>query len=53
MNDQVTLCEAQILTGPQFSEPMRVETARPNGPDGWIAGRSSLGAIPQSRVDPA
>ena len=38
MNDQVTLCEAQILTGPQFSEPMRVETARPNGPDGWIAG---------------
>ena len=38
MNDQVALCEGQILTGPQFSEPMRVETARPNGSDGWNAG---------------
>lgn len=28
----------QILTGPLFNEPMRVETVRPNGPDTWVAG---------------
>ena len=28
----------QILTGPLFNEPMRVETVRPNGPDGWTVG---------------
>jgi hypothetical protein len=28
----------QILKGALFSEPMRVETVRANGPDGWIAG---------------
>ena len=38
MNDQVALCEGQILTGPQFSEPMRVETVRPNGLDAWNVG---------------
>ena len=30
--------EGQILTGPLFSEPMQVETVRPNGPDVWVAG---------------
>ena len=30
--------EGQILTGPQFSEPMRVETVRSNGADGWNVG---------------
>ncbi len=30
--------EGQILTGPQFSEPMLVETVRSNGPGIWAAG---------------
>jgi superfamily II DNA or RNA helicase len=28
----------QILTGPLFNEPMRVETVQPNGPASWIVG---------------
>jgi len=32
------LQEGQILTGSLFSEPMRVETVRPGGPDTWIVG---------------
>ena len=28
----------QTLTGPQFSEPMLVETVRATGPDAWVAG---------------
>ena len=30
--------DGQILTGPLFSEPMRVETVRPNGAGSWVAG---------------
>ena len=30
--------EGQLITGPQFSEPMRVETIRPDGADSWVAG---------------
>src|SRR5439155_10793529 len=30
--------EGQILSGSLFSEPMRVETVRPGGPDTWIVG---------------
>ena len=30
--------DGQTLTGPLFSEPMRVETVRPNGADSWVAG---------------
>jgi hypothetical protein len=30
--------EGQILTGPQFSEPMRVETVRAGGPGSWVLG---------------
>ena len=30
--------EGQILIGPLFSEPMQVETVRPDGADAWIAG---------------
>lgn len=30
--------DGQILTGPLFSEPMRVETVRSNGSDTWVAG---------------
>jgi len=34
--------EGQVLIGPLFSEPMRVETARPNGPDSWELGLVGL-----------
>src|SRR3954452_16501724 len=30
--------EGQIVTGALFSEPMRVETVRPNGIGSWIVG---------------
>jgi hypothetical protein len=30
--------EGQVLTGPQFSEPMRVETVRADGPSSWVLG---------------
>ena len=32
----------QILTGPLFSEPMRVETVQPNGPTSWVMGLVGL-----------
>ena len=32
------ICEGQVLTGLQFSEPMQVVTVRANGPDVWVAG---------------
>ena len=35
---ETAIREGQILVGPQFNEPMRVETVRPNGSDAWIAG---------------
>jgi superfamily II DNA or RNA helicase len=38
MSEKQLLREGQILTGSLFSEPMRVETVRPNGPDAWVAG---------------
>jgi hypothetical protein len=34
--------DGQVLTGPLFSEPMRVETVRPNGPDTWLVGLVGL-----------
>ena len=34
--------EGQILTGPLFSEPMRVETIRADGADAWVAGLVGL-----------
>lgn len=34
----ILLHEGQILIGPLFNEPMRVETVRANGPDTWVAG---------------
>ena len=30
--------EGQILTGPQFSEPVRVETVKTDGAVGWVLG---------------
>jgi superfamily II DNA or RNA helicase len=38
MSDNRPLREGQVLTGPLFNEPMRVETLRSNGPDTWIVG---------------
>lgn len=32
----------QLLTGPLFSEPMRVETVQPNGPASWVVGLVGL-----------
>jgi superfamily II DNA or RNA helicase len=34
--------EGQILSGPLFNEPMRVETVRPQGPDAWVVGLVGL-----------
>src|SRR4030043_139954 len=33
-----TVKPGQVLTGPLFNEPMRVETVRQNGPDNWALG---------------
>ncbi len=38
MANDCPLREGQVLMGPLFSEPMRVETVRPSGPDTWIVG---------------
>ena len=38
MSVETAIREGQILTGPLFSEPMRVETVRPNGTGVWVAG---------------
>ena len=38
LSAETAIQEGQILTGPQFREPMRVETVRSNGPDVWVAG---------------
>ena len=42
MNQQPTLREGQILTGPLFSEPMRVETVRASGASTWEVGLVGL-----------
>ena len=38
MNTDTGIREGQVLIGPLFNEPMRVETVRPNGPDSVEAG---------------
>ena len=38
LSAETAIQEGQILTGPLFREPMRVETVRSNGPDVWVAG---------------
>ncbi len=42
MADGAAPVEGQILTGPLFNEPMRVETVRPQGPDTWVVGLVGL-----------
>ena len=32
------LVEGQVVSGTLFSEPMRVETIRENGPGTWVVG---------------
>ena len=39
---ETVIQEGQILAGPLFAEPMRVETVRPNGLDAWVAGLVGL-----------
>ncbi len=38
MTERHTIREGQLITGPLFNEPMRVETVRTNGPDSWVMG---------------
>ena len=38
MSGAAPLHEGQVLGGPLFSEPMRVETVRANGTDVWELG---------------
>ena len=38
MSVEAPLNEGQVLTGPLFDEPVRVETVRAGGPDTWVAG---------------
>ena len=42
MSTDALLSEGQTLTGPMFSEPMRVETVRSNGAGAWVAGLVGL-----------
>ncbi len=42
MKDEPAIREGQILTGPLFSEPMRVETVLADGADAWVAGLVGL-----------
>ncbi len=38
MSSTSSIGEGQILTGPQFSEPVRVETVKADGPGSWVLG---------------
>ncbi len=38
MTNAGPLHPGQLLTGPLFSEPMRIETIQPNGPESWVVG---------------
>ena len=42
MTENEPIRAGQVLTGPLFSEPMRVETVRANGPEAWVAGLVGL-----------
>ncbi|GIW40414.1 MAG: helicase [Candidatus Binatia bacterium] len=42
MSSGSPLRTGQILTGPLFNEPVRVETLRENGPDSWVVGLVGL-----------
>jgi hypothetical protein len=38
MAGDLSLTPGQVLTGPLFNEPMRVETVQANGPASWVVG---------------
>ena len=38
MITETTIQEGQVIAGPQFNEPMLVETVRSNGPGTWVVG---------------
>ena len=38
MNDNPSIREGQILSGPLFNEPMRVVTVSDSGPESWVVG---------------
>lgn len=42
MASSTTLHPGQLLTGPLFNEPMRIETVQPNGPASWVVGLVGL-----------
>ena len=42
MSVEQPLREGQLLTGPLFNEPMRIETVRANGLDTWVVGLVGL-----------
>ena len=50
MTDGDPIREGQILTGPLFSEPMRVETVAANGPAAWTLGLVGTGTERFRRV---
>jgi hypothetical protein len=41
LSEKTAIREGQILTGPLFSEPMRVETIRADAADAWLPGWSA------------
>ena len=38
LTTETTIQEGQVIAGPQFNEPMLVETVRSNGPGTWVVG---------------
>src|SRR2546425_7742714 len=38
VSKDLTIESGQIVTGPLFNEPMRVETVQPNGNNTWVLG---------------
>ncbi len=42
MTNDAALHPGQLLTGPLFNEPMRIETVTPNGPARWVVGLVGL-----------
>jgi superfamily II DNA or RNA helicase len=42
MSNDAALHPGQLLSGPLFNEPMRVETVQPNGPASWVVGLVGL-----------
>ncbi|MDI6872298.1 MAG: helicase-related protein [Bacillota bacterium] len=42
MSTRFELSPGQVLVGPLFNEPMRIETLRQTGPESWVAGLVGL-----------